>query len=80
MTFLIVVSLAFMAFGIIRPRWSTVVVPFVVYLGFAWLESIGMLPGVTSVDSALLAGGVGAAFAAAGMALGQSLRANRATG
>lgn len=53
-------------------------VPFIAYLGFAWLEAIGWLPGVTSVDSALLAGGIGAAFAAAGVVVGQSLRANDA--
>lgn len=78
MAFLIAISLVFTALGIMRPRWSTVLVPIIAYLGFAWLESIGWLPGITSMDSALLAGGIGAVFAAAGVVLGQTLRANGA--
>ena len=70
MAFLIVISLVFAALGIVRPRWSTVLVPIIAYLGW--------LPGITSMDSALLAGGIGAVFAAAGVVLGQTLRANGA--
>ena len=78
MVLLVVISLAFTALAAWRPRWWTLLVPFAVYLAFAWLEQQGVLPGYTSFGSALVAGAMGAAFATLGLIVGRAIR-SRAT-
>jgi hypothetical protein len=48
-------------------RW-TLALPFAFWVGFAWLESVGILPGATGLGPALLAGLLGAASTAVGLA------------
>jgi hypothetical protein len=57
---LLLLSLLFTAIAAWSGRPWTIALPFVFWLGFAWLESLGVLPGTTSTGSALLAGLFGA--------------------
>jgi hypothetical protein len=67
MTGLLLLSLPWAALGWARPRPWALVLPVAFWLAFAWLGSIGVLPGGTSLAAALLAGVLGAVFAVAGV-------------
>jgi hypothetical protein len=74
MTLLILISLPFGVLGYLVPRAWTIVAPFVVWIGLAWFGELGILSGRTSLASALLAGGLGALFAVAGLVLARRTR------
>lgn len=65
---LIFLSIPFTAIAARSGRPWTIALPFLLWLGFAWLERLGVLPGTTSTGSALLAGLVGAAASSLGIA------------
>jgi hypothetical protein len=69
MNLLLLISFPFAAIGAWSGRLWTLAVPFLFWLAFAWLESLGILSGTTSTTSALLAGVIGAAFAGSGIVL-----------
>jgi hypothetical protein len=71
---LVLISLPFAAIASWSGRGWTIALPVVFWLAFAWLESIGILPGTTSVGSALLAGGLGAALACLGVTVHWRIR------
>ena len=54
-------------------RW-TLVLPIVLWAAFSLLESVGVLPGYTNLETVLLAGVLGACFAAAGLPAHSRLR------
>ncbi len=64
------ISVVFMIIALVIRRPWTVALPFVVWLGIAGLCAAGMLPGAEPVESALLAGVIGALFAIAGLVMG----------
>ncbi len=74
---LFAISVVFMAVAMLVRRPWTVALPFVVWLGVAGLSEAGILPGGTSLGSALLAGGMGALFAIAGLIVGRRPARNR---
>ena len=67
MNLLLLLSLPFAVLGAWSGRLWTAAVPFLFWLAFAWLESLGILPGTTSTWAALLAGAIGAVFAGVGI-------------
>ncbi len=71
MALLFGISIVFMAIAFLVRRPWTIALPFVVWLGIYGLSASGVLSGSTSLGSALLAGGVGALFAVAGLVFGQ---------
>ena len=74
MNLLLLISFPFAAIGAWSGRVWTVAVPFLFWLAFAWLESLGILSGTTSTTSALLAGVIGAVFAGFGIVLHPRVR------
>jgi hypothetical protein len=74
MNLLLLISLPFAAIGAWSGRGWTVAVPFLFWLAFAWLESLGILSGTTSTTSALLAGVIGAVFAGFGIVIHPRVR------
>jgi hypothetical protein len=68
MVALILLSFPFTAIAAWSGRTWTIALPFLFWVGFAWLESLGVLPGTTSTASALLAGLVGAVSSSLGIA------------
>lgn len=82
MDMLILLSLPFGVVGYLRPSWWVVGLPYVVWGGLAGLESLGLLPGTSSVgppEAVLLAGTVGALIAAVGVLLGRARRLRAAS-
>jgi hypothetical protein len=72
---LLVLSLPFAVMGwLTRRPLLALAFPFLFWLAFAALETIDMLPGTTSLGSALVAGAVGAIFAGLGIAARSRLR------
>jgi len=71
---LVLVSLPFAAMGAWSGRLWAIAVPAVFWVGFAWLESLGILPGATSFGSALIAGILGGVFAGIGLVAHSRLR------
>lgn len=80
MALLLLISVPFAILGWWGARLWTVLIPFVFWLAFAWLGTIGVVPGGTSFNAALLAGAIGALFAAVGVAARIQLRPRRRTG
>jgi hypothetical protein len=75
---LVLVSLPFAVIAAWSGRRWTLALPFVFWVGFAWLESLGILPGATSLGPAFLAGLFGAIFAGFGLAAHPRLRSHAA--
>ncbi len=71
MALLFGISVVFMAVAFLVRRPWTVALPFAIWVGIYALGEVGILPGGTSLSSALLAGGLGALFAVAGLVLGR---------
>jgi hypothetical protein len=69
MVLLFGLSMVFMAVAFLVRRPWTVGLPFVVWLGLAGLEAAGLISADTTIGSALLAGGLGALFAVAGLVM-----------
>lgn len=67
MLWLLVISAAFAPLGYVGRRSRLAAVPIVGWVLVAWLESRGILPGTTGLDSALLAGVLGALAVLAGV-------------
>ena len=74
MVALFLFSLPFVVIAAWSGRRWTLGLPVVFWVGFAWLESLGVLPGATSLGSALLVGLLGAIFAGVGLAAPPRLR------
>ena len=72
MELLFIISVVFMAIAFLVRRPWTVALPFLVWLGIYGLSAAGILSGSTSLGAALLAGGVGALFAVAGLVFGRA--------
>ena len=75
---LILLSLPFVVIAAWSGRGWTIGLPVIFWVGFAWLEGLGILPGSTSLGSALLAGLLGAIFAGVGLAAHSRLRPHAA--
>ncbi len=71
---LLLISLPFAAIGAWSGRLWTIALPFVFWVGFAWLESLRILPGTTGSGAALLAGLFGAVFSGLGVAVHPRVR------
>jgi hypothetical protein len=80
MALLLLISVPFAILGFWGARLWTILIPFAFWLVFAWLGTIGVVPGETSFNAALLAGALGALFAGLGMAARIQLRPRRGTG
>ena len=65
-------SIVFMAIAFLVRRPWTVALPFLVWLGVYLLGASRIVSDQTSLESALLAGGLGALFAVAGLVLGRA--------
>jgi hypothetical protein len=75
---LVLLSLPFAAIAAWSGRLWALPLPVVFWVGVAWLESLGILPGATSLGAALIAGIVGAVFAGVGLAVHPRLRPHAA--
>lgn len=65
-------SVVFMAVAFLVRRPWTVALPFAAWLGVYALNATGLVAGDTSLGAALLAGGLGALFAVAGLVFGNA--------
>jgi hypothetical protein len=71
---LVLLSFPFVVIAAWSGRRWTLALPVVFWVGLAWLESLGILPGATSLGAALLAGLLGAIVAGVGLAAHPRLR------
>jgi hypothetical protein len=74
MVALVLLSIPFVVIAAWSGRRWTLALPVVFWVGFAWLEGLGILSGATSLGSALLAGLLGAIVAGVGLAAHPRLR------
>lgn len=74
MYLLILISAPFGILGYLRPSWWVLLVPHALWGGFALLETVGVLPGETTLFAVVMAGTLGSTFVLVGLLLGRTRR------